>query len=63
MMAAWFSECSLIFKVLFRRLELTSSKLEAETFKLGWMAGWEHSEDKEILNCTPGQSEERKVYC
>lgn len=45
------------------RVVWQSSKLEAETFKLGWMAGWEHSEDKEILNCTPGQSEERKVYC
>lgn len=38
-----------------------SSKLEAETFKVGWMAGGDQSEDKEILKCRPGQSEKRKV--
>lgn len=40
-----------------------SSKLEAERFKLGWMAGWEQSEDKDILNCKAGQSEKYKATC
>lgn len=43
------------------RVVWRSSKLEAETFKLGWMAGWEQSEDKEILNCTAGQNGKRKA--
>ena len=39
------------------RVAWRSSKLEAKRFKLEWMAGWEQSEEKDILNCTAGQSE------
>lgn len=45
------------------RVAWRSSKLEAERFKLGWMAGWEQSEDKDILNCTAGRSEKWKASC
>ena len=40
-----------------------SSKLEAEPFELGWIAGLEQSEDKDILNRTPEQSEKQKPSC
>lgn len=45
------------------RVARRSSKLEAEPFELGWIAGLEQSEDKDILNCTPGRSEKQTPSC
>lgn len=43
------------------RVVWQGSKLEAETFKLGWMAGWEQAEDRDFKLHAWIEKEENRV--